>query len=124
MPLTTGLGAGSGLLIYRFAHEMYYANAPRLSEEVFELVESAGPQLEWFCIDVSAIDELDYSSAETLRSIQETLREKGIRLVVAHTFHDHEAQSRQTLRRLIGKDAVYGTLEEVMQDYERRSGRG
>ena len=122
VPLTTGAWAAPGLLIYRFAHEMYYANAPRLSEEVLELVESAGSQLEWFCIDVSAIDELDYSSAETLRSIQGTLREKGVRLVVAHTFHDDEALSRQAFRRLIGKDAVYDTLDDVVQDFERRSG--
>jgi len=123
VPLRTGAQAASGLLIYRFTHGMYYANAPRLSEEVFELVESASPRLKWFCIDLSAADNLDYTSVETLRSIHKALQEKGIRLLIAHTFHDDDAKSRETLRRIIGEDAVYDTHEEVLQDYERRSAR-
>ena len=123
LPLSSVARVTSGLLIYRFTHCLYYANAPRLSEEVFELVESAGRRLEWFCIDLSAVDDLDYTSVEALRWIQRTLQEQGIRLVIAHTFHDDDAGSRETLRRVIGKDAVYDTLEEVVEAYERRSAR-
>ena len=47
---------------------MYYANAQQLSEEI-AFVNSAEPALRWFCIDVSAVDDVDYSAAETLRSI-------------------------------------------------------
>ena len=41
---------------------MYYANVQLLSEEVTELVNSAQPPLRWFCIDTSAVDDVDYST--------------------------------------------------------------
>jgi MFS superfamily sulfate permease-like transporter len=76
--------AVSGLLIYRFTHSMYYANAQLLADEVVELVSAANPPVRWFCIDASAVDDVDYSAAETLRSLSTLLREQGIRLVVAY----------------------------------------
>ena len=62
-----------GLLIYRFTHSMYYANAQQLSEEVLELVNNADQPVHWFCIDLAAVDDVDYSAAETLRSISDIL---------------------------------------------------
>ena len=58
-----------GLLVYRFAHGMYYANAEVLSEEVTWLVLGAKPPLNWFCIDAAAVDDVDYSAAAVLRSL-------------------------------------------------------
>ena len=57
--------AAPGLMIYRFTHSMYYANSQQLSEEVTNLVNSAQPPLRWFCLDASAVDDVDYSAAET-----------------------------------------------------------
>ena len=34
-----------GLVVYRFTHSMYYANAEQLSQEVTELASSADPPL-------------------------------------------------------------------------------
>ena len=38
-----------GLMIYRFTHGMYYANAELLSAEVIRLAQEAQPPLAWFC---------------------------------------------------------------------------
>jgi MFS superfamily sulfate permease-like transporter len=70
-----------GLLVYRFTHSMYYANAQSFSEDVLELVKGAEPPLSWFCIDADAIDDVDFSAAETLRTTYGVLKEQGIRLV-------------------------------------------
>ena len=98
---------------------MYYANAQLLSEEVTELVNRAQPPLSWFCIDASAVDDVDYSAAETLRSIFPFLKQKGIRLVVAQVMEDVKAQSRYQLGQLFGEDAFYETLADVVNDYRR-----
>ena len=66
-------------MIYRFHHSMYYANAEHFSQEVLELVNSAQPPLAWFCIDATAVDEIDFSAAATLRETYKTLKEKGVR---------------------------------------------
>ncbi len=66
-PVSTGAQAAPGLLIYRFTHSMYYANSQQLSEEITDLVNHADPPLRWLCLDASAVDDVDYSAAETLR---------------------------------------------------------
>jgi high affinity sulfate transporter 1 len=121
-PVATRAQALPGLLIYRFTHSMYYANAELLSEEITGLANNAQPPLRWFCMDASAIDDVDYSAAETLRSIFAILKEKGIRLVVAQVMDDVKEESRYNLRQLFGEDAFYDTLEDVMKAYQRETG--
>jgi high affinity sulfate transporter 1 len=121
-PVATRTQAVPGLLIYRFTHSMYYANAEQLSEEITGLVNNAEPPLRWFCIDFSAVDDVDYSAAETLRSIFGILKEKGIRLVVAQVMDDVKEESRYNLRQLFGEDAFYDTLEDVVKAYQQQTG--
>ena len=118
-PVVSKVQALPGLIIYRFAHSMYYANAQQLSEEITELVNNAQPSLRWFCIDVSGVDDVDYSSAETLRTIFEILKKKGIRLIVTQVMEDVEESLHYNLHELFGADAFYETLEDVMVAYKQ-----
>ena len=121
-PVTTPAQAVPGLLIYRFTHSMYYANAEQLSEQVQALVKDAQPPVSWFCIDGSAVDDVDFSAAETLRSIYGILKEQGIRLVFTEVMEDFRAQSRYELSKLVGEDAFYTTVDEVVNAYKQQSG--
>ncbi|MGB5292100.1 MAG: SulP family inorganic anion transporter, partial [Lysobacterales bacterium] len=121
-PMTTAAQAEPGLVVYRFTHSMYYANSQQLSEEVTRLVQDADPPVKWFCFDVSAVDDVDFSAAETLRSLYATLQEHGIRMVVAEVQEDVREGSRYMLRELIGKDAFYETLDDVRADYRAKVG--
>jgi len=123
-PVTTGVQALPGLLIYRFAHSMYYANSQQLSEEILHLVNAAEPALRWLCLDASAVDDVDYSAEETLRSIYSILKEQKIRLVVAQVLDDVKAENRYHLSQLFGEDAFYETLGEVVQRYRQGDGGG
>ena len=58
-----------GLVIYRSTYSMYYANARQLSEEIMTLMNTAQPPLRWFCIDISAVPYVDYSAAQTVKSL-------------------------------------------------------
>ena len=120
-PVATGAQAVPGLMIYRFTHSMYYANAQQLSEEITDLVNQADPPLRWFCLDASAVDDVDYSAADTLGSLFGFLKEKGVRLVVAQVLDDVREESRYKLREIYGDDAVYDTLDDVVQDYQRQA---
>ena len=121
-PAATRAQALPGLLIYRFTHSMYYANAEQLSEEITDLVNHSEPPLRWLCLDASAVDDVDYTAAETLRSLFVLLKDKGIRLVVAHVLDDVREQSRYELQQLFGEDAFYDTPEDVMRDYLQQTG--
>jgi SulP family sulfate permease len=116
-PVATAVQAAPGLMIYRFTHSLYYANAEQLSEEITELVNEAQPPLRWFCLDGSAVDDVDYTAAETLRSLFGLLGEKGVRLVVAQVMEDVKEESRYEFRRLFGDDAFFDTLGDVLTSY-------
>ena len=119
-PVASRAQALPGLLIYRFTHSLYYANSEQLSREIFSLVNDADPAIRWFCLDASAVDDVDYSAAETLRSVFAVLEEKGVRLVVAQLLEDVREESRYEFRQLFGADAFYETLQDVVNDYRRQ----
>jgi len=124
LPVATMSQAAPGLLIYRFTHSMYYANAQLLTEEITSLANQAQPPLRWFCIDASAVDDVDFSAAETLRALHGILEDKGIRLVVAQVMDDVKAESRYELGQLFGEDAFFDTLGDVKSAYRQQAGAG
>jgi MFS superfamily sulfate permease-like transporter len=99
---------------------MYYANNQQLSAEISDIVNSARPSVRWFCIDASAVDDVDFSAAEALRSIFVSLKGKGIRLVIIRVMADVTAELRHNLRQLFGDDAFYNTLDDLMEAYGRQ----
>jgi MFS superfamily sulfate permease-like transporter len=102
---------------------MYYANSEQLSEEITTLVNNAEPPIRWFCMDASAVDDVDYSAAETLRSVFGMMKERGVRLVVAQVLDDVRDENRYNLRQLYGEDAFYDTLDDVVKDYKKQTGQ-
>jgi high affinity sulfate transporter 1 len=120
-PVATGAQALPGLYIYRFTHSMYYANAQQLSDEIIDLVNRAQHPVQWFCIDASAVDDVDFSAAETLRSVMTTLQKQGIRLVIAQVLEDVRERSRFELLQLFGEHAFYDTLAQVVQAYRQQN---
>ena len=120
-PLSTPEQTRHGLLVYRFSHTMYYANAEQLSREVIELANGAQPPLVWFCIEASAIADVDFTAASTLRDIHDTLKRKGVRIVFSEMIDPVKAElDRYELTRLFGKDAFYETINAVLSAYDER----
>jgi sulfate permease, SulP family len=108
-----------GLLAYRFTHGMYYANAEQLSKEVTRLAKEANPPLVWFLIDASAVDDIDYTAAATLRALYAMLQEQGIRLIFYGVSEVVYAQlERSGITDLVGRDAFYATVGAVIRDYQ------
>jgi MFS superfamily sulfate permease-like transporter len=120
-PVNSPVQYEPGLMVYRFSHSMYYANAQEFSDQVLELANNADPNLSWFCLDAAAIDDVDYSAAATLRSTYEVLKEKGIRLVFAVVGDDVRAElDRFGITDLVGKEAFYATGDDLLTAYNQR----
>lgn len=120
-PVGTRKQAQSGLMIYRFMHSMYYANSQVLVREIDELARSADPPLSWFCIDAAAVDDVDFTAAETLRQIYATLAGLGIRLVLCEVIdHVREEFDRSRLSGLFGSDAFFESPAAVVAAFEQR----
>jgi MFS superfamily sulfate permease-like transporter len=119
LPWTTKAQALPGLVIYRFTHSMYYANSPKLFSEIEDIVHSADPPLRWLCLDASAVDDVDFTAAETIRSLFSTLSASGVRMVMAQVLEDVKVTSRYQMERLFGREFFYATLDDVVSDYKR-----
>ena len=101
-----------------------YANAELLSQQIQELVEEAEPPLSWFCLDAASVDDVDFTAAETLLAVLSQLKTKGIRPVFAAVSEDVKTElDRSGITGLIGENAYYATVEEVMTAYRGQEGK-
>jgi high affinity sulfate transporter 1 len=79
---TRGATSEPGLVIYRFAVGLFYANVERLADEVMGLVDVPEPP-RWFVLDAEAIDDVDYTGGEALVELSEQLAARKIVFAVA-----------------------------------------
>jgi len=118
-PVKTAQQAVPGLIVYRFMHNLYYANAHVLGQEIEALSTGASPAVSWLCIDMVAVNDVDFTATETLRSLHGSLEEKGIRLVFAGLAEEPQAElERSGLPDLVGSDAFFPTLEAMMESFQ------
>jgi SulP family sulfate permease len=109
---TPGTVSEPGLVVYRFAVGLFYANAERLSEEALALVDVPNPP-RWFVLHAVAMDDVDYTGGKTLVELAEQLESRGVVFAVA--------EARPALRRELdsfGLTAEIGTdrYNETHQD--------
>ncbi|MFO0829682.1 MAG: SulP family inorganic anion transporter [Phycisphaerales bacterium] len=117
-PVATAAQLAPGLIVYRFTHSLYYANCQQFADEIAFLVRASNPPLRWLCLDGSAIDDVDYSAAEALRSVYARLKAQGIRLVVAEVM-DIKHRTAYRFQALFGEDSFFDELDEVVRQYRR-----
>lgn len=119
LPVTAPQQVKPGLLLYRFAHTLYYANAQQFFEQITGLVRGAKPSLSCFCIDASAIADVDFSGAETLREVYRVLKDREVRLVWANVTDPVMAEfDRYEITGLMGKDAFYQKVSDVVDAHQ------
>ncbi|MFN2235135.1 MAG: SulP family inorganic anion transporter [Anaerolineales bacterium] len=122
LPVSRPGQVSTGLMIYRFNHSMYYANSTQLAEEVQSLVKNAEPPLEWFCIDCVAVDDIDFSAAETLSTLLNLMDKRDIRLVLASVSDDVKVElDRSGLSERMDKEAYFDEIEYVVNAFDQRS---
>jgi len=121
VPVTNPAQVLPGLIVYRFAASLYYANARVFSADIMDLVTAADPPLSWFCIDAAAIADVDFSGAATVRETAAALRERGVQLVWTEVSSDVRAEfNRYGLTDTLGTDAFYDAVTDVVTAYRRR----
>ncbi len=109
-----------GLLVYRFTHSLYYANAQRFADEVGALVAGAKPPLRWFCIEAGAIDDVDFSGGQVLLTVCNSLHEARIRVVFVSVSPEVEAELRRYgLVALLGAEAFYPSSDALVAAYRQ-----
>jgi high affinity sulfate transporter 1 len=83
VPVAPALQTLPGVIVYRFAANLFYANAARLVEDVRVLVQGAPQPLRLFVLDGSELHRLDWTSAEALRKAVQMVQETGASFRIA-----------------------------------------
>ena len=87
---------------------MYYANTERMAEEVLALAKLGPDRLQWFCCDLVAVDDVDFSAAATWRELYRELHAQEIRLVFSSASdHVRDQLDVSGITDLVGRDAYF-----------------
>jgi high affinity sulfate transporter 1 len=112
-----------GLIVYRFAAGLYYANASRFRDEILELLDGAVPPARWLCIDCAAIDDIDYTGERTIHELDAELRERHVRVVLAEvTDNVRRLLDRYGITQLVGPSGYFETVADVILAYQKETG--
>jgi sulfate permease, SulP family len=69
-----------GLMIYRFGAPLLFFNAPYFALRVQAAIDEADPPVTFFLVNAEAIIEMDWQAADSLRELQDSLRNQNIEL--------------------------------------------
>lgn len=112
-PPVPGAMSEPGLVVYRFGVGLFYANAQRLSQEVLGLVNIPTPP-RWLVLHAEAIDDIDYTGAQTLLEVAAQLEQRGIVFAVANaTDHVRDELDRFGLLDRIGRDRCFASVHDA-----------
>jgi high affinity sulfate transporter 1 len=115
VPAVPGMQTEAGLIVYRFGADLFYANDTTFTEEVRALVEHAPTPVKWFVVDASAITDLDYSAARSLRDLCDELAQRGVRIVFGRVNQYLRADmDRHRITPVVGAARIFSTLHEAL----------
>jgi len=121
-PASPGTQSDSGLIIFRFDSDLFYANANRFVEDVETLVDKAPDPVRWFILDAGAVDDIDYSAGISLGGLLNYLEARHITfaLVGADTSLVDTLRAYDLLDR-IGTGHLHDSLSEALDAFHNDS---
>jgi high affinity sulfate transporter 1 len=127
MPVAPGARTEEGLVIYRFGTSLYFANIPKLVDDVMMLTGHGGP-LRWLVIDCTAIEDVDYTASVVLARLTEELQQRHVRLALSTVLGPVQKQlDRYGIGAALGAGCYYGTPTEALEAFhaaEKVTGSG
>ena len=121
-PATPGKATEPGLIVYRFASDLFFANAKRFADQVRSLVDCASTPVRWFVVDASAITDIDYSAAQSIRDFIEELKRRDVQIVFARVSpYLRSDMDRHHITDAVSEEWIFTTLHEALAAV--RSGR-
>jgi len=107
-----------GLVIYRFAVGLFYANAQHFADEVRGLVAGDDPP-RWLVLDLGAIDDIDYTGGQTLLEEITDAQKLGVVVALAEPSARLQVElDRYGITDKVGRDRIYATVEDARDAFQ------
>ena len=121
-PATPGKETEPGLIVYRFGSDLFFANAKRFADQVRTLVDRAPTPVRWFVVDASAITDIDYSAAQSVRDFIDELKRRGVQIVFARVSpYLRSDMDRHHITDAVSEKWIFATLHEAIAAARGRS---
>jgi MFS superfamily sulfate permease-like transporter len=121
-PVTPGARTEPGIAIYRFGTSLYYANSARLLADLQAVVRTGGP-LDWLVLDLTAVEDIDFTAASVLTNALRVAKERRVRFalcgVLAPVLRELD---RYGITGTLGPDACYETPGAALEAFHARNG--
>lgn len=110
-----------GLLLVKMPGNVHFANASRIGEQVWPLIEQYQPRI--LAFDCSSMPDLEYTALKMLTEAEVKLREAGIELWLA-ALNPEPLQliQKTSLGETLGRERMIYSLKNVVEEYQRRYG--
>ncbi|MGB8021788.1 MAG: SulP family inorganic anion transporter [Candidatus Nanopelagicales bacterium] len=117
-PVAEGAQTRPGLIVYRFAANLYYANSSRLVADVRVLMRGAPDPVRMFVLDGSEIQRVDWTSAEALRKVIQIVAASGARFEIARIPQEaRDLLDFYGITDLIGEDGYVDTVRHALKRF-------
>jgi len=117
IPVTPGARTEDGLVIYRFGTSLYFANTPKLVDDVMALIGHGSP-VRWLVVDCTAIEDIDYTASVVLARLDEQLQRRHVRLALSTVLGPVRNQlDRYGIGPALGPGCYYGTPTEALDAF-------
>lgn len=114
-PVAPGMQTEPGLIVYRFGADLFYANEAQFVDEVKSLVDHAPDPVHHLVIDASAITDMDYSAAQSVRKLIDVLAQRGVTCVLGRvSSYLRSDLDRHRITAAIGASRIFLTLHEAL----------
>ncbi len=106
-----------GLLVYRFAAPLFFANADYCAARLQALVADAPHPVRWLVLDLGATDDIDYTAGLTLAATLARLQGRGLTIALAEAADVREQLDRFGISARVGTGRVFASAQEAMAAY-------
>lgn len=102
----------SGVLILRTEGRMHFANAQRVGDEMWRLINAAKPSA--VILDLSAVPDIEYTALRMLTSGEEKLRTSGVTLYLAALNPEVQRLMKTApLGGILGRERMFPNVEQA-----------
>jgi high affinity sulfate transporter 1 len=120
-PVTPGARTETGIVIYRFGTSLYYANAARLADDLSTLVRTGSP-VDWLVLDLTAVEDIDYTAAAVLTTSLGIAKERHIRFALSSVLPPVQKElDRYGISKALGPGTSYETAGAALEAFHVRS---
>jgi len=104
-----------GVLVALFATPVWYANALRFRDEVFDLLRNAPGPVRVFVLDTVGESDIDFTGTRVMSQVVDRCERDGIAFGIARAgLHLQESLRRAGLAARIGEDHFFSTVDEAV----------